>query len=285
MMSLCKKSLNKLSLNNKSFRHFVTSNTATNRSIHVDSKDDAFFNTIKDWWDPNGNMYTLHSYNDLRINYLKRELCREGLVKISNLNYNSSPFKGLRFLDVGCGGGIFCESLTRMGGDVVGVDSNKTSFDVAYKHLDSYEGEESVFMKKNLNYYHGSVDNYKNENKQVFDVVSAMEVIEHVNDPNEFVKDLSVLSSNYILISTINKNMLSYHTAILLGEKILKFIPEGTHDWNKFIEPEKLEDILYNAAFKVVNISGVLFNPFNSKLSLIDNTSVNYILLAKKISI
>lgn len=274
-----------------------------NTSAHVDEKDDKFFEKIKDWWDPNGSMYSLHYYNDLRIKYLKRELSNEGVIS-KGINANSEiknalPFEELKFVDVGCGGGLFCESLARLGAKVVGIDSNANSYNIATGHLESYQGGEAKFMKGRLTYFHGSADTYKtsleltvdtnNDHKITHgkvDVVTAMEVIEHVNSPGDFISDLVELikPGGYIVMSTVNKTYLSYITAILLAEKITGIVPNGTHDWNKFIPPDELAALLKHYGCSIRNISGVSYNPLNSNMNLINDTSVNYILLARKLT-
>ncbi len=153
-------------------------------------------------------------------------------------------------------------------------------------------------MSSRIKYFGGSIDNYnlemsrkddKDENSkqllQQFDVVTAMEVIEHVNSPKLFIDDISnfVKPGGHLIISTINKTQLSYLTAILLGEKLTGIIPDGTHDWNKFISPEEIILMLNQARLEVRNISGVSYNPLTSIMNLTTNTKVNYILTAKKI--
>jgi ubiquinone biosynthesis O-methyltransferase len=257
-------------------------------SIHVDQKDDSFFQSIKDWWNVNGTMRTLHSYNDLRIRYLKKHLNKEGLLRSP---HPSQPFYNIEFLDVGCGGGILCESLARLGGQVIGIDSNINSYNIASTHLNNYEGEELKYMRSKLKYYHGSSDNFiedsKNSTKYLnkFDVVTAMEVIEHVNCPRLFVRDLSTLNKEggHIFLSTINKTNLSYYGMIVGGEKLFRIVPEGTHDWNKFIKPEEIVNILKEYGYCLKDLTGVSYNPLTGNMDFSKDMSMNYILLAKKI--
>jgi len=267
-------------------------------SVHVDRNDDTFFKSIKDWWDVNGTMRTLHEYNDVRIKYLKNQLTQEftGALfenKISNQGVgNSMPFKKLNMLDVGCGGGILCESLARLGADIIGIDSNANSFNIASAHLNNYEGDELKYMQGKLKYYNGSTDNYIEDARKSdrhikqFDVVLAMEVIEHVNSPELFAKDLSTLTKDggYLFISTINKTNISYYGMIVAGEKLFGIVPEGTHDWNKFIKPEKLIQILKENGYCLKNLSGVSYNPITGHMDLSSDLSMNYILFAKKLS-
>lgn len=287
-------------LNSKKFSTSSHSPNSISNSLHVDHEDDAFFNKIKDWWDPNGSMYTLHYFNDLRIKYIRDELSREGVIpaKEKYIEHYSQPFLGLNFLDIGCGAGLLCESLGRLGANVLGIDSNSNSYEIARGHLGQYQGREAEFMSSKIKYFLGSIDNYKMEmsrkddkdenSKQIiqqFDVVTAMEVIEHVNSPKLFIDDISnfVKPGGHLIISTINKTQLSYLTAILLGEKLTGIIPDGTHDWNKFISPEEIILMLNQARLEVRNISGVSYNPLTSIMNLTTNTKVNYILTAKKI--
>ena len=279
-------------------------------SIHVDKKDDVFFKQIKDWWDPDGSMKTLHYYNDLRIKYILEKFNKQGLTGLNfpqkekendvllnteNTLAQKLPFNKLKFLDIGCGGGLFCESIARLGGNIVGIDSNENSYNIAATHLETYEGNEYKNLKNKITYFHGSVDNYKlalinnpekKRHPKQFDVVTAFEVIEHVNSPRIFIEDLSPLvkDGGYLLLSTINKTNISYLTTILLAERLLGIIPNGTHVWNKFLSHEELSKILKANGYLINNISGVSYNPLTHYMGLSSLLSINYILIAQKIA-
>jgi ubiquinone biosynthesis O-methyltransferase len=251
-------------------------------SKHVDSKDNEFFKKINDWWNTEGSVRTLHSYNDIRIKFIKQECLKEGII---DNDYSTNPLKNYNSIDIGCGGGLLCESLARLGAKVTGIDSNINSYDVAKGHLELYKGSEYSFMKERLNYYNGSVDNFLNDFKdKQFELATAMEVIEHVNNPQYFLADISKLikPGGFLFLSTINRNMLSYTIAILLAQEILGIIPKGTHQWEKLITLEEMTQYLNATGFTLRNVNGVFYNPLTENMSLINDTSVNYILVAKK---
>jgi ubiquinone biosynthesis O-methyltransferase len=263
--------------------HYVCSPFKRNFcSKYVDSKDNEFFKKVNDWWSTDGSVRTLHSYNDIRIKFIKQEFIKEGLI---DNQLEAHPFQNYNFIDIGCGGGLLCESLARLGGNVTGMDSNINSYEVAKGHLDLYRGNEAKYMKEKITYYNGSVDNYINDNPdKQFEVATAMEVIEHVNSPKDFLADISRLikPGGFLFLSTINKNLLSYTVAILLAQETLGVIPKGTHEWEKFITVEEMTQYLNEAGFSLRNINGVFFNPLTENMSLINDTSINYILIAKK---
>ena len=153
-------------------------------SVHVDKSDEDFFKNLKDWWDPEGSLSTLHSYNDLRVKYI--------LKHSTNKPFREFPLMNQSFLDIGCGGGLLCESLARLGSEVIGVDSSENSFEIASNHLNNYQGKELEYMKGKVKYYHGSVDTFPKPEKR-FDSITAMEVIEHVNSPKIFIEDIKIL--------------------------------------------------------------------------------------------
>jgi ubiquinone biosynthesis O-methyltransferase len=193
------------------------------------------------------------------------------------------PFKKYSFLDIGCGGGLLCESLARLGGKVTGIDSNINSYEIAQGHLNKYKPKELSLL--NLTYYNGSTDDYIGENKEsTFDIITAMEVIEHVNSPSLFLRDINTLlkPGGYAFISTINRNLLSYITTIKVAEDIIGIIPKGTHEWDKYVTVEEMEDILITNGFTMKDVKGVYYNLLTENMGLIDNTSINYILVAKK---
>jgi ubiquinone biosynthesis O-methyltransferase len=257
-------------------------NLLKNFSIHVNQKDDLFFKNINDWWNPTGGMRTLHSYNELRIKYIKEQMFNLGLIE-NEKSY--LPFDKYNFLDIGCGGGLLCESLARLGGKVTGIDSNSNSYDIANSHLHKYKGNEGIFMKERIAYFNGSTDDYMKENKDsCFDIITAMEVIEHVNKPSLFLKDINSLlkPGGYVFISTINRNLISYITTIKLAEDLTGIIPKGTHEWEKFITVDEMNDMLNGNGFTMKDVQGVYYNILTENMGLISNTSINYILVAKK---
>ena len=224
-----------------------------------------FSKLAKDWWNPNSEFKPLHLFNPARISFIKNKL-----ISHFGLNSNSEkPLEGLKILDIGCGGGLLCEPLTRLGATMTGIDASNNNIEVAKLH--------SKEMRLNIKYIRCSPDqlNFKNE----FDVILNMEVVEHVSNINLFIKNCSkVINKNGIMfIATINKNLKSYIFAILGAEYILRWLPIGTHNWDKFLTPQYLEIIANENNFLADETVGVKFNLFSKKWFKSNDTSVNYI--------
>ena len=224
-----------------------------------------FSKLAKDWWNPNGKFKPLHLFNPTRIQFIK-----EKLISHFNLNTNDEkPLKKLNILDIGCGGGLLCEPLNRLGAEITGIDASYDNIQVAKLH--------SKEMSLNIEYIHSSPENFKLSNK--FDVILNMEVIEHVADTNLFINNCSKLvkKNGIMFVATINKNLKSYIFAILGAEYVLRWLPIGTHDWNKFLTPHDLKDIAKKNSFKLEETIGVKFNIFSKKWYRSTDESVNYI--------
>lgn len=225
------------------------------------------------WWDPEGEMKPLHRMNPKRVAYLRTCLTKRlGLPPLA-----PQPFTGLRFLDVGCGPGLLTESLARLGGEVLGVDASAANIQTAIKHS---SGDSSL---STLAYRHGTAEGLAAEGQQ-FDVVSSLEVIEHVNNPELFINSLSglVKPGGSLFLSTINRTMKSYALAIVGAEYILGWVPPGTHQWNKFVQPTELGVLLQRAGMNLEELTGLAYQPWNGSWSFTTDTSVNYLLWATK---
>ena len=236
----------------------------------VNKKEIEKFSKIADeWWDVEGKFKPLHKFNPLRIKYIKKKVMHH-----FNINSQSKPLKNIEFLDIGCGGGLLSEPMCRLGAKVTGIDASQKNIDVASYH--------SKKNKLNINYLCSSPENIKLKKK--FDVILNMEVVEHVDDLNLFLKKSSLMlkKNGLMFISTLNKTLKSYVFAIMGAEYVLKWLPIGTHDWNKFIKPEELEKKLSDLNFSVNNIDGLSFNPFFKEWKKSNDLSVNYIIVAKK---
>ena len=224
-----------------------------------------FSKIAKDWWNPNGKFKPLHLFNPARIAFIK-----EKLIFHFKLDANSSkPLKKLKILDIGCGGGLLCEPLNKLGAIVTGIDPSSDNIEVAKLH--------SKKMNLNINYMQYSPENLNFKNK--FDVILNMEVVEHVSNINLFIKNCSKLvkKNGIMFVATINKNLKSYVFAILGAEYILRWLPIGTHDWHKFLTPQDLEIITNKNNFVTDEIVGMKFNLLSNKWSKSSDTSVNYI--------
>ena len=237
----------------------------------VDKKEiEKFSRLAKDWWNPNGKFKPLHVWNPARINFIKKKL-----IKHFNIDpKNSLPLKNINILDVGCGGGLLCEPLKRLGANITGLDASKNNIEVAKLH--------SKEMNLDIDYVHSSPENFKSKNK--FDVILNMEIVEHVASIDLFIHNCSELikKNGMMFVSTINRNLKSYLFAIIGAEYILRWLPIGTHDWNKFIKPEELQRKLTDKKFTTNNIKGLEFNPIFNKWKKSDNLSVNYIICSSK---
>ena len=224
-----------------------------------------FSKLAKDWWNPNGKFKPLHLFNPARVKFIK-----EKLVSYYDSDPNSkNPLEELKILDIGCGGGLVCEPLNRLGAIMTGIDPSKNNIEVAKLHAKE--------MSLNVNYIHCSPENFKSEKK--FSAILALEVVEHVSNVNLFIENCSkLLEKNGIMfVATINKNLKSYLYAILGAEYILKWLPIGTHDWEKFLTPQELEIIAIRNNFTVDEIVGMKFNLFSKKWLKSTDASVNYI--------
>ena len=224
-----------------------------------------FSKLAKDWWNPKGKFRSLHLFNPARIKFIK-----EKLIYHFKLNSNNEkPLEKLKVLDIGSGGGLLCEPLNRLGAKVVGIDASSNNIQVAKLHAKE--------MNLNIKYIHSSPENINLKNE--FDVVLIMEVVEHVADINLFIEKCSKLikKNGIMFVATINKNLKSYAFAILGAEYILRWLPIGTHDWDKFLKPQDLENIAGKNSLIADETVGMKYNIFSNKWYKSTDTSVNYI--------
>ena len=223
-----------------------------------------FSKIANEWWDPNGKFKPLHKFNPIRISYIKDSITN--IFKIKNEN---KPLERIKILDIGCGGGLLSEPMTRLGADVVGIDASNKNIQVAKIHAKK--------NKLDIKYICTSPENFETKNK--FDVILNMEIIEHVEDVDFFLKSCSkLLKKNGIMfVATLNKTLKSYVFAIIGAEYILRWLPIGTHDWEKFIKPNNLIDSLNKHNLKVDKIDGMKFNIIKDEWSISSDKSINYI--------
>ena len=232
----------------------------------VDKKEiEKFSNLAKDWWNPKGKFKPLHLFNPARIKFI-----RDKLISHFKKNENSEkPLKDLKILDIGCGGGLLCEPLNRLGANITGIDASANNIAVAKLHAKE--------MNLDIKYIQCAPEDLKLKNE--FDVILNMEIVEHVNDVNLFIKNCSnLINKNGIMfVATINKNLKSYVFAILGAEYILRWLPIGTHDWDKFLTPQELESIAKKNNFFFDEMVGMKFNMLSKKWVKSDDPSINYI--------
>ena len=230
---------------------------------------DKFSKLAKEWWDPNGKFKPLHKFNPVRLDYIKKSILKK--LKKGDVTY----LKNVKILDIGCGGGLLCEPLTRLGAQVVGIDASNKNIKIAKIHAKKSD------LK--INYYCTTPENFNYKEK--FDVVLNMEIVEHVEDVNLFLKESSkFLKKNGIMfIATLNKTLKSYFFAILGAEYILRWLPIGTHDWNMFVKPSELVEICKKNSLILEEILGVKYNIISRDWELSTDNNVNYMALFKKI--
>ena len=235
-------------------------------SSTVDKKEiEKFSKMAKEWWNPNGKFKPLHLFNPARIKFIK-----EKLISHFSLNQDKEkPLTKLKILDIGCGGGLLCEPLCRLGANITGIDASKNNITIAKSH--------SKEMNLDINYVCCLPEQLNFDVK--FDVILNMEIVEHVPNVNLFIKNCSKLinKNGIMFVATINKNLKSYMFAILGAEYILRWLPIGTHDWDKFLTPAELEDIATNNNFTIEDTVGMNFNLLSKKWLESKDTSVNYI--------
>ena len=236
----------------------MKSNTINKKEIEKFSK------IAEEWWDPNGKFKPLHKFNPIRISYIK-----ENIIKSFNLSNNEKPLNKIKILDIGCGGGLLSEPMSRLGADVTGIDASSKNINVAKTHAKQ--------NNLDIQYFCSSPENLKT--KSNFDVILNMEIIEHVEDVNLFLNTCTkLLKKNGIMfVATLNKTLKSYLFAIIGAEYVLRWLPIGTHQWEKFVKPNDLIDILEKCNLKLDKLDGVKFNPVTNQWKLSNDKSVNYI--------
>ena len=228
-----------------------------------------FSNMAAEWWDPEGKFKPLHKFNPIRIKYIK-----ENIVKEFQLKNKKYPLSGINVLDIGCGGGLLSEPMCRLGANVTAIDASNKNIAIA-----------SLHAKKNnlkINYICSSPEKLKTTKK--FDVILNMEIVEHVEDVDFFLKSCANLlkKNGLMFVATINKTLKSYIFAIVGAEYVLRWLPIGTHEWEKFVKPEELKSILIKNNLNLKKIDGMNFNILKDEWNVSKDLSVNYIAEFKK---
>ncbi len=229
-----------------------------------------FSNLADEWWDVNGKFKPLHMFNPIRIDYILEEISKH-----FKIDRNDKQFlKKLKILDIGCGGGLISEPMANLGASVTGIDASEKNIKVA-----------SVHSKKNnlkIDYINKSPEQLMDKEK--FDIILNLEIVEHVDNIDLYLHScFKLLKKNGLMFTaTINRTFSSYIKAIIGAEYILRWLPIGTHDWNKFVKPEELQKKLSDVSFTFVDIKGLEFNPIIRKWKKSENLSVNYIICSSK---
>ena len=225
---------------------------------------DKFSKMADEWWDPEGKFKPLHKFNPTRIKYIK-----ENIINNFKLKNKSKPLSGINILDIGCGGGLLSEPMSRMGANVTGIDASDKNINIAKLH--------SKKNKLKIKYLCSSPE--KLNIKKKFDVILNMEIVEHVEDIDFFLKSCSKLlkKNGLMFVATINKTLKSYVFAIVGAEYVLRWLPIGTHEWDKFVKPDELKKILVKYNLSLNKLDGMNFNIIKDEWNISKDLSVNYI--------
>ena len=229
-----------------------------------------FSKMAAEWWNPSGKFKPLHKFNPIRIRYIK-----ENIISNFKLKAKQKTLDKINILDIGCGGGLLSEPMTRLGANVTGIDASSKNINIAKLHAKK--------NKLKINYLCSSPEKLKIKKK--FDVILNMEIIEHVEDINFFINSCSKLlkKNGLMFVATLNKTLKSYMFAIIGAEYVLRWLPIGTHDWEKFVRPEDLKKILNKHNLKLEKLDGMNFNIIKDEWSMSSDTSINYIVKSIKI--
>ena len=229
-----------------------------------------FSKLAAEWWDINGKFKPLHMFNPIRIEYILDITKAHFKIDKSKI----SPLKSLKILDIGCGGGLISEPMTRLGADVTAIDASNKNISIAKAHAKK--------NNLNINYLNNIPEKLNLKNK--FDIILNLEVVEHVENLNLYLESCFKLlkPKGIMFTATLNRTLTSYVKAIVGAEYILRWLPIGTHDWNKFVKPEELEEKITDLNCSIINLTGLSFNPFLQKWKRTKDLSVNYILVAQK---
>jgi 2-polyprenyl-6-hydroxyphenyl methylase/3-demethylubiquinone-9 3-methyltransferase len=244
--------------------------TATAGPSTVDPAEIAKFSKLSEqWWDPKGKMAPLHKINPLRLTYIRDAACRKFDRNVKSLGCLS----GLRVLDIGCGAGLLCEPLTRLGAQVIGVDPSVSNIAAAKLHAD--RGHLSI------DYRCTTVEEM--DVRERFDIVLAMEVVEHVSDVGMFIGRCAAMlkPGGLMVVSTLNRNWKSFALAIVGAEYVLRWLPRGTHQWEKFVTPDELARHLLDNRLTIAEQTGVVYSPFADRWGLSSDMDVNYMMIAE----
>ncbi|MCB9988947.1 MAG: bifunctional 2-polyprenyl-6-hydroxyphenol methylase/3-demethylubiquinol 3-O-methyltransferase UbiG [Rhodospirillales bacterium] len=243
-------------------------NTIDVQEIENFAKDSAH------WWDESGPFRPLHRLNPARMSYIRQQI--EDHFSLSD-PASLAPFKGLKVLDIGCGGGLVCEPMARLGADVNGIDADRNAIDVAIAH--------AAQSGLDIAYRNGSAESLLPKESGRYDVVLALEIIEHVADRDAFIESCAALCKpgGLIIFSTLNRTAKSYAMSIIAAEYILRWVPRGTHSWDKFVRPSELAASLRHAGLSAVNEKGLVINPLSGEFQISDkDVDVNYFMSARK---
>ncbi|WP_186294073.1 bifunctional 2-polyprenyl-6-hydroxyphenol methylase/3-demethylubiquinol 3-O-methyltransferase UbiG [Bradyrhizobium guangdongense] len=253
-----------------SMQQNTSATTPSAQGSTVDAAEIAKFSKLSaEWWDPKGKMAPLHKINPLRLGYIRDAACRKFERNVRSLNC----LGGLRLLDIGCGAGLLCEPLSRLGAQVIGVDPSASNIAAAKLHAD----------KGHLSIDYRCTTAEEIDPRERFDIVLAMEVVEHVADVGMFLNRCAAMlkPNGLMVVSTLNRNWKSFALAIVGAEYVLRWLPRGTHEWNRFVTPDELTKHLLDNRLVITEQTGVVYSPFADKWTLSSDMDVNYMVVAE----
>jgi len=245
-----------------------------NKKTTIDpAEHEKFSKLAEEWWNPKGKFKTLHNFNPTRIAFIREKIINHFDIAKDE----KKPFKNIKLLDIGCGGGLLSEPMAKLGANVTGLDVVEKNIKTASTHAKN--------QGLKINYIHSTVEKISEKDKK-FDVILNMEVIEHVSDVNLFINSCNkILSPNGIMIfASLNRTLISYGLAIIGVEYILGWLPKGTHDWSKFITPDELKILFSSNGLKIDEIIGMKYNPLFDSWKRSEDLSVNYLGVSSKIN-
>lgn len=227
-----------------------------------------------EWWNPNGKFRPLHKFNPVRLAYIRDQVA----TRFGRDAHAALPFEGLRFLDIGCGGGLLCEPMARLGATVVGADASTTNIEVAKLHA----AESGVSVD-----YRATTAEDLADSGEKFDVILNMEVVEHVADVGLFVSKCAemVKPDGIMFVATINRTLKALGLAIFGAEYVLRWLPRGTHEYGRLVRPDELEKALADAGMSIADRTGVVYNVLGDRWQRSKDMDVNYMVLAQKASV
>lgn len=250
-----------------------TASTQRKAGSTIDTGEVERFSALaEEWWNPNGKFRPLHKFNPVRLSWIRDQVA----AHFGRDPRTPKPFEGLRILDIGCGGGLLCEPMARLGAEVVGADASETNIEVAKLHA----AESGV----NIDYRATTAEALADAGEK-FDIVLNMEVIEHVSDPALFITKCSemVKPGGVMFVATINRTLKALGLAIIGAEVVLRWLPRGTHQFNKLVRPEEMQGWLADAGMKITDRTGVIYNPLADRWQKSSDTDVNYMVLAQPV--